>query len=378
MRLKPLTLVLGSIICSNAALASSQPPVMLKQNSDPQAVLDYWTPERMRDATPMDLPIVNQTPAMQVPVDEIMHKYKGQKPEMHYGTAPTTAITPDTHQVFQPRTPEKQNGLLGDTGTLQEQFSSQRLVPLSADLQYPYTTVGKLYFSTPSGDKTCSGVVLNTRVVMTAGHCMYSGSGWYSKYMFVPAYRDGTIPFRKWAYQSGAVPGEWYNGGGTIPNSGDWGALAFKDQTDTTTGKVYSIGKVVGTLGYQTLSAIPNHAHLLGYPGNLDNGEKMHQVTAESAVAVSPNNAEYGSDMSLGAGGGPWVQNFGDKSDGQAGGSNAARNMVIGITSYGFNDTYSFGNGTSILNSSFTGLYNFVCGQASGNCTLNPPTPPSS
>jgi V8-like Glu-specific endopeptidase len=368
MHLKSLTLVLGSIICTNAAMASTQPPVMLKQNTDPQAVLDYWTPERMQEAVPMDLPIVNQSSARQVPADQIMQKYKGQKPEVHYGALPSVEVMPDTRQIIKPRMSDKQNGgQLQDTGTLNEQFSSQRLVPLSADLSYPYTTVGKLYFTTPSGNKTCSGVVINDRVVATAGHCMYSGTGWYGNWMFVPAYRDGTTPFQKWAYQSGAVPGTWYNGGGKIPNAGDFGCLAFKDQTIN--GAVVKLANVVGKIGFQTLSTIPNHAHILGYPGNLDNGEKMHQVTAQSAVAVSPNNAEYGSDMSLGAGGGPWIQNFGPASTGQTGGTNPARNMLIGITSYGFNDTYSFGNGSSILNDDFTSLYQFVCGQAAGNCT---------
>ena len=133
-------------------------------------------------------------------------------------------------------------------------------------------------------------------------------------------------------------------------------------------GVVVKIADLVGKLGYKTLSTIPNHAHLLGYPGNLDNGNRMHQVTAESAVAVDPNNAEYGSDMSTGAGGGPWIQNFGPASVGQTGGTNSARNLLIGVTSYGFNNTTSLGNGSPILDSGFTSVYNYVCGQVAGNC----------
>jgi V8-like Glu-specific endopeptidase len=367
MYLKSWTLVIGSLICTHAAMASNKPPVMLKSNTDPQAIINYWTPERMQEATPMDLPIVNQNPAMQVPVDEIMQKYKGQTPQIRYGAPPTIHVTPDTRQVIKQAVFENQNGIQpNDAGTLKEQFSSQQLVPLSADLTYPYRTVGKLYVTTPSGNKTCSAVVIANRVVATAAHCMHSGKGWYSNWMFVPAYRDGTMPFKQWTFKSGAIQSQWIDSGGAIPNAYDYACIAFNDQTIN--GTTAKLADVVGKIGVQTLSTIPNHAHILGYPGNLDKGEKMHQVTAQSAVAVSPNNAEYGSDMSTGAGGGPWIQNFGPASTGQTGGTNPARNMLIGITSYGFNDTYSFGNGSVILDNDFLDLFNFVCNQAAGNC----------
>lgn len=362
MQLKLSVLALSTIMCTSVAVANQS--VLTTANPNPQSTLDYWTPERMAEATPMDTPIVTDT--KKIPIEEMMNKYKNQKPDVVYGAPPTAKIKPDTRQVFKPKTLHAKPM---DFGTKNEYFSSQQLAPLAADQSYPYTAVGKLFFTTPSGNKTCTGVVIANRLVATAAHCMYGlgGAGWYKNWMFVPAYRDGTTPFLSWAFMNGSVSGLWTTSTSTVPpNAADYGVLSFKDQTIA--GTVYKLADLVGKLGYQTQSLIPNHAHLLAYSGNLDSGNRMHQVTAQSAVAVAPNNAEYGSDMSSGIGGGPFIQNFGPAAAGQTGGLSPARNMVIGISSYCYNDTTSYGNGSSILNSDFTSVYNNVCAQSAGNC----------
>jgi hypothetical protein len=125
---------------------------------------------------------------------------------------------------------------------------------------------------------------------------------------------------------------------------------------------------VTGYLGYQTLSLSPNHAHLLGYPCNLDSCQKMHQVTAQNGQTVSPNNVEYGSDMRGGSSGGPWVQNFGELAIGQSGGLNAGLNRVVAVTSYVYNSLDPKVEGASIPDSRFINLLNTICTHRSGNC----------
>jgi hypothetical protein len=94
----------------------------------------------------------------------------------------------------------------------------------------------------------------------------------------------------------------------------------------------------------------------------------MHQVTAQSALAVAPNNAEYGSDMASGVGGGPWIQNFGVLSVGQTGGTNPGHNYVVGVTSYGYVGTTYLANGSSILDANFSQIYKYMCILQAGNC----------
>ncbi|NES20402.1 MAG: hypothetical protein F6K41_16085, partial [Symploca sp. SIO3E6] len=128
------------------------------------------------------------------------------------------------------------------------------------------------------------------------------------------------------------------------------------------------IGDITGYLGYQTQRLIPNHATLLGYPVNLDNGQKMHQVTAESFQTNGSGTVIYGSDMRGGSSGGPWVQNFGTAALGQTNGLEQGQNRVIGVTSYGPVAIGPLIQGSSTLNSSFISILNTACARRVGNC----------
>ncbi len=359
--------VISSLISSVTFANPTSPKIIINPNTTDVAT--YWTAERMRDATPMDLPQANPQRVVELSTKELMAKFGDLKPQLTDAAPPTAHIQPVNHYLFMPRLPVASHSL-HNAGTLKEQFSSSQLVPLTADQVYPYSTVGKLFFTTPSGNKTCSASVIANRLILTAGHCVHNGngsaSGYYTNWTFVPAYHNGNAPFSTWTVSAFVASAPWYSGGGTVPNASDLAILQVNDQTIG--GTVQSIGSVVGKLGTQTLSTIPNHAHMLGFPGNLDSGQLMHQVTAQSALAVAPNNAEYGSNMSTGAGGGPWIQNFGVASAGETGGTNPGRNLVIGVTSYGYNNTTSLGNGSSILDSNFTTIYNSMCSNEAGNC----------
>jgi V8-like Glu-specific endopeptidase len=359
MQLKLVSIVLSSLVASSISIASeNQGPFLSKSNPNPQATSAYWTPDRMRDAEPLDLPQVDPDALKEISTEELQRRQHESTPIIHPGSPPSLSIPLDTQPLFKPVTRTVTKPL--DAGTLKEQFSSQQLVPLSADQSYPYTTVGKLFFTTSTGNKTCSASVIGNRLITTAAHCINDGKGnSYRNWMFVPAYRDGTAPLRRWSWYGYMVPSDWSRGGGAVPSQWDWALMIVSNQQINHTD--VSLGSLTGTLGFKTLSGIPNHSHLLGYSGNLDSGEKMHQVTAQSALAVEPNNVECGSDMSFGAGGGPWIQNFGPASTGQSGGTNPGRNLLIGITSYGYNNTKSLGNGSVILDSNFSAYYNALC-----------------
>lgn len=364
MHLKSFTLTLigSAVLFSNAAMAN---PLVAYKVNNAEATIAYWTPERMAQAKSLDLPKVDRKNEKQLSLSELKAQQSGD-PIDHEGSPPSVEFEPDNHQLFQPIDDIKAQPL--DVGSLNEQFTSAQLTPTSASSVYPYRAVGKLFFTTPNGNATCSGAVIAPRVVLTAGHCVHNGKGnWYSNFMFVPAFSNGSAPYSSWTSTYMASTGTWVNGGGTVPNSADWAMIEIADQS--VSGTTQSLGRVTGWLGFLTLSTMPNHSTILGYPTAFDNGQLMHQVSAQSSVAVAPNNAEYGSDMGSGAGGGPWIQNFGAASSGQSGGLNAVRNRIVGVTSYGFNDTTSLGNGSSILdNTNFISLYNFICAHQSGNC----------
>jgi hypothetical protein len=136
--------------------------------------------------------------------------------------------------------------------------------------------------------------------------------------------------------------------------------LEIRDQA--VQGATRRIGDVVGWLGVLSDHLLPNHVLSLGYPVNIDGGEKLHQVASQSIGSTGAGTVAYGSDMEHGSSGGPWVQNFGLPGDGQ----NRAFDLVVGVTSFG-----TVGSGrvsSSTLNAQAIATINLICAANPGNC----------
>lgn len=339
----------------------------------------YWTAERFKAAKPLPLPMAQAG----MPRADSATTEPAEEPQGSDGRAPSRSFRTAGQQLFVPAPgSEPAADMIGPraNGTFGAPYTSTRVFPLfdgsmapfSADRAYPYSTTGVLFFSINGAPYLCSASVIKPRVVLTAGHCLHSGngapSGWYSNWVFVPAYRNGTAPFTSWTHWTlGTTTGTWYNGGGGVPNAADYAMLVFADQPVTRGGSPVKLGYVTGWLGWQTLSLNGNHTSKLGYPCNLDRCGIMQDVTSQSFRAVSPNDVEYGSDMRGGSSGGPWIQNFQTLSAGGGTGSNTGSNRVVGVTSYGYISEDPKVQGASIPDGRFIQLLNVVCSNAS-NC----------
>jgi V8-like Glu-specific endopeptidase len=346
------------------------------------AVSGYWTPERFKAAQPMPMPIAKSGTAAQA--KDSRGTLRSGQPASSDGQAPSEEFTSDGQQLFSPG-PDAENLLRNEilepqaTGTLGAYYTSTRVMPLfsgaaaqySADRAYPYRTVGKLFFTIGSTDYVCSASVIQRRVVVTAGHCVHSGSGgqagFFRNWIFVPSYRDGTAPFGTWTPSLVTVTTTWATGGGTVPNAADYAMFVFADRALPPSGTLRRIGNVTGWLGWKTLSLTPNHTSKLGYPLNLDNGLKMQDITSESFRSVAPNNVEYGGDGRGGMSGGPFVQNFQTLAVNGGTGLNTESNRVVGVLSYGYISEAPKVMGASIPDSRWVNLWNTVCAGA-GNC----------
>jgi V8-like Glu-specific endopeptidase len=357
----------------NSVLADNAPSLennkAITNSTSPSS---YWTAERFKNAKPLTLiPQPHDSTrisSQSSTVTEASQSRPGQPPSVSSPANQDNLLyTPNQTNINNSGQVQPNN--FGTAGAL---FSSSRLVPLTADQSYPYRTVGKLFFTIPGkGDYLCSASVIAYRIVLTAGHCVHSGnglvSGYYQNFVFVPAYRDGVAPFQEWDWSYVITTLNWFSGNGVVPNAADYAMIEIKDKNYYGV-RPQRIGDIVGYLGYRTNALIPNHATLLGYPGNLDSGEKMHQVTAQSLQSTIFNTAEYGSDMGEGASGGPWIQNFGVVADGQTYGLNNFPNQVIGVTSYGYTNPNVLTEGSSILDSRFTSLFTQLCSHQQKNC----------
>ena len=369
-----LALLLFGSPASQAQDVRQDDNMVILTNPDAKAAMSYWTPERFKAARPLPLPqaSVNGVQPLEAP-------RAGVQPESSDARAPAVSARLTEKRLF---TPDGKQYLSADVvspsavGTFGAHYTSSRVFPLfpgsaapfSADRAYPYITVGKLFFSIGRDPYVCSASVIQHRIVATAGHCVHSGTsaGFHSNWVFVPAFRDGSAPLLVWNWRAAVVTGTWAFGGGTVPNAADYAMIEFGDQA--VSNRTLSIGDVTGWLGWQTLSLSANHTSKLGYPCNLDRCRKMQIVTSAAFRNVAPNNVEYGSDAEGGSSGGPWVQNFQQLQVGGGSGANNGSNRVVGITSYGYTPRAPKVQGSSILDSRWTGLLNTLCARVPRNC----------
>ena len=128
----------------------------------------YWTPERMREAIPLDGPAAGRV----APGDAL---------------ARAAAEAPD-----------------------------QEIDP-SLDVTYPYRIHGRLFLRFGASNASCSGTVVTSRsrdLILTAGHCVAEPVGlgaslFATNVIFVPGYRSGSAPLGSYVGTRGGTPGQW-------------------------------------------------------------------------------------------------------------------------------------------------------------------------
>ena len=333
-----------------------------------------WTAEDFANAKPFATPVVNSTVAQMkaaglqmTPLSTEVISEEGQEGDGSLEGA---------HNLFSPSILPiaPLSALPAAVGSQGLHYSSSRLIPQSARTAYPYRTAGKMFFKDSSGGNwVCSAAVIKKRLIATAGHCVHSGSGgesgYYNSIVFVPAYQgngDNQAPFGVWAASWVKTTQAWMTSGGNVPNPGDFAVFEVADQDFG--GVTKTIGSRVGNLGYKTNTILPNQVKMLGYPSALDSGQIIHQVDSGNGTAAASSSVIYGSDLTQGASGGPWVQNFGRKAAGQPSAGQDQMNRLVGITSYVFTAAEPKVTGTSVLDATFRALVQEGCARAAGNC----------
>jgi hypothetical protein len=340
------------------------------------AVRAYWTPARLAAAKPMELTASGAIGQATTNAAATGPKVAGD------GAPPTSDIAPVNEFLYKvpPASPADNAVTPMASSSFGAVFTTSRVFPDAATLTWPFRTAGKLYFHDPvaGGNFICSASTLRSRIIVTAGHCVWHASATaasryvYDQFLFVPALRQippasAVAPLCSWTVSAFAVAPEWRNGTGQVPNAQDVALLEARDQACPSGGAVKKLGNITGILGYSTNDLIPQSITQIGYPKGLDGGLRMEVTWAESFNTRSPNTVTIGSAMRAGASGGPWIKNFGVNPD-DADHPLPSRNLLVSVSSYGPNTTEPQYLGGSILNNSFVTILNTICAHKSGNC----------
>ncbi len=272
-----------------AVPASQAKVVSMPAQRAPAQVRAYWTPERMRHASPLDL-------------------------------------------------------VVGDGGRLERAPARQKSGPLlpgdrasdvsTSSANFPERAHGKVFFTlvggSDPGDYVCSGTVVHSNshaLVWTAGHCVddsETGGGFATNWTFVPGYRAGDKPFGEWpAKRLETTPG-WQNAANTRV---DFGAVTVARDAE---GR--GVEDVVGSRAITFGHARPDTVSAFGYPAEptlfepLFDGERLYRCDSaitgtDDPPGTGPETMQIDCDMSGGSSGGGWV---------------AANGSVVGLTSYGY------------------------------------------
>ena len=183
--------------------------------------------------------------------------------------------------------------------------------------QYPFTRYedtsydprhGKVFFTDGGVNYVCSGTALtsgNRSVVWTAGHCLNEGpGGYYTNFVFVPAYRDNVRPFGTWAARKLLTTAPWADRGDFTYDLG--AAVMSTNAAGQALTDVIGGGREIA-FNYEARQHYLSH----GYPAASPfNGQRAYICEADLALRDGSSTTAtmgIGCDMTGGSSGGGWV-----------------------------------------------------------------------
>lgn len=251
--------------------------------ADRAAVAAYWTPARMRAATPADV----------------------LAPTVSPGDVAGADVRAGTGSV-RPTAKPGGKGKPGGGGTAP--------TPDGADGGTPWTggtavvsTTGKVFFTLGGSNYVCSGSSVtsgNESVVLTAGHCLHEGPGAYAtNFAFVPAYADGARPYGTFVATDLYTTSRWAASGDFAHDVGFAVVAPVNGTTLTDT---------VGAQGIGFAASRTDFRHGFGYPAArpYDGSDLVHCAGTVFGDPYGADTLGMVCDMTGGASGGPWLSGF--------------------------------------------------------------------
>ncbi|MGW4964813.1 trypsin-like serine peptidase [Nonomuraea sp. NPDC004186] len=290
--------------------------VAARTSAEQRRVLDYWTPERMAKALPIDLldsvtdgagllsGVTGRTEIRTAP--DVSSRRLTPR-----GDGVTTGVSGDglaawlwgrtpRHQAAAARRDQGGAAKRPETNTIGSRWITGGAVA---------RTTGRVFLTVRGADFVCSASTVrsaNRDVVVTAGHCVKDGAGgWAANWTFVPAYgMGGAQRFGQYAARRMFVAGPWSSRG---DDNFDVGMVALA----TSGGR--HVADVVGTQEIAFNAARGGQVFGFGYPADPPY-DGHHLVYCAGRLRADPygqsRDQGLGCEMTAGSSGGPWMTTF--------------------------------------------------------------------
>jgi V8-like Glu-specific endopeptidase len=275
-------LLAGALSATTADAAPSPSPTPRSASFTPkQAPEGFWTAERMRGATPLDL--------------------------IH--------VTPGTFRTPVPAASGKET-VIGPTA-----------FPQAGG---PWTgggavvkTSGRVFFTFQGRTASCSGnsvTSTNGSTVITAGHCVKYQGSWHTDWVFVPGYDNGQAPYGRWSATKILATEQW---AASEDINYDVGAAVVAPQDGRT------LAETVGAQGLKFNGGYNKAMYAFGFPAAdpYDGSKLIHCSGNSSKDFLFSQDHSLGCNMTGGSSGGPWFESF-DESTGTG--------LQVSVNSFGY------------------------------------------
>ncbi|MEU8839581.1 peptidase [Streptomyces roseus] len=260
-------LIAGALTAAAPSAAADSPASFKQQHTQ-----GFWTAERMRGATPLDVTAARGT---------------GRAPVA--ATAAPTAIAPTAASAAaaSPASFPQAGGAWTGGGAVVK-------------------TSGRVFFTFGDRTASCSGDSItsaNGSTVITAGHCVKYQGTWHTNWIFVPGYENGNAPYGQWSATKTFATDQWAASEDMNMDVGLAVVAPLNGQ---------KLSQAVGAQGILFNGGYNKKMYSFGFPAAAPyDGTKLVYCSGNTGKDfLLTKDHGLGCNMTGGSSGGPWFQDF--------------------------------------------------------------------
>ncbi|MER7758359.1 peptidase [Streptomyces sp. NPDC097619] len=282
-------LAAGALLAGALTAATPSAAAPAATSFEQRQTKGFWTAERMRSATPLDLTLAPGT-RLKAPVSAARPTAVPPTPAAPTGVSPTAF-------------PQAGGAWTGGGAVVR--------------------TSGRVFFTFQGRTASCSGDSVtsqNGSTVLTAGHCVKYQGAWHTNWVFVPAYANGNAPYGQWSATQTFATDQWAASEDINYDVGLAVVAPLNGQ---------KLSQVVGAQGVLFNGGYNKAMYAFGFPAAAPyDGSKLVYCSGNSGKDfLLSKDHSLGCNMTGGSSGGPWFQNFNEST---------GTGLQVSVNSFGY------------------------------------------